>query len=206
MLLCDRESLDADALDVILQDSAVRAALEGLSRVSIHNLVVDSDHHERSESPSELGMPEHLQHPFRLYDEPIMPRIDILSKQKSTTGTYARPGYFAPFSNKQVEFRSNVGPKLLVLGLNGDLARRLDGVVCVRPFIENFMKYILQSVPYGGSSNSSGSEVFFWSTWMPHTAEIMLGKLRRICGNWEDRSLGVWTREDCGLDVTAYGE
>lgn len=68
------------------------------------------------------------------------------------------------------------------------------------------MDYVLQSVPSDVSSSSSGCEVFFWSTWMPHTAEIVLGKLGRICENWEGRSLGVWTREDCGLNATAYGE
>jgi hypothetical protein len=185
----DREVIDVDALSDKDCDSA-----QGSSRGSVQsrkNLAVSE---------------EHLKHPFRNSAQPIRPDVGIIAKLSGEA--YMPPAlatYFDKLRDQNVEFTNDANPKLIVPSIKRDLAFRYRKEVYARPFLANFMTYLLG--PGGDSLIAEGLEqdflVFMWSTAMPQT---LLPMLDTYFSEWRNRILGVWNRDRLDLSMKGYSK
>jgi hypothetical protein len=149
----------------------------------------------------------HLKHPFRNSAEPIKPNVEILAKLSGEA--YMPPGlvtYFDSLCNENVEFTNDhATPKLVVPSIKRDLAFRYRKEVYARPFLANFMTYLLG--PGGDTLVAEGLEqdflVFMWSTAMPQT---LLPMLDTYFEEWRNRILGVWNRDRLDLSMKGYSK
>lgn len=119
--------------------------------------------------------------------------------------------------------RSEPPNKLLVLDLNGTLIYRNKNTgnsrsSYPRPYLANFLEYLLRVEGEGSQTKSGKWSVFVWSSAQPHNVRGMLESTfdpNHIEGLWDQgrpnpyakgRILGVWARDKMGLSAQQYGK
>ena len=166
----------------------------------------------------------------RPIDSPSTPREGrTRSKKKGNFRPHLPPAEYIALSQPSVitsDEPPKVGPKLLVLDLNGALiyrsgSRGTERSIYPRPYLGNFLEYLFS--PSGKEGEPRAYEVFVWSSAQPHNVRAMVengfgqkwiegvydqeeqgGAERREKG--EGRLMGVWARDKMDLNSSDYSE
>lgn len=201
-----KSDLEEDALNDILKNLSI---CSGTSKKAVQDTANDKDRRTSEGDLSEpIGIKKQkghetiLAHPFRLYDEPIQPKIASLAAQTSPYQPSAKSSYFDKFKGKKVSFNDGPVHQLIVPSLQGDLVLRQMKEVYPRPFLSNLMDFLLTTKPRRDESVVSiNMDVYLWSSAMPHNVKMMLD---RYLSSWRREVLGTWTRDNLDLDPMDY--
>jgi hypothetical protein len=111
--------------------------------------------------------------------------------------------YFEQLRNQAIKYQDTAAMKLVIPSIKRDLVFRQGRNVYARPFLENFMDYLLpQDLDSSAAEQDPRFAVFLWSTAMPHT---LLPMLEAFLTPWKSLILGVWNRKHLELrDATSY--
>ncbi|KAI5452434.1 hypothetical protein NCC49_000597 [Naganishia albida] len=109
---------DVRSLKSGLEEDALNDILKNLSICSKNAVQDTADEKDRRTSegdlPEPIGVKKQkghetiLAHPFRLYDEPIQPKIAALAAQTSPYQPSAKSSYFDMFKGKKVSFKDGL--------------------------------------------------------------------------------------------------